>query len=316
MTNTRIIRWFLPFLLTILLAVAAEAQSDASQYVISAKAGGINFTSGDVKITRKAASQPVVVSTLDSAESGDQIETGSNSRVEILLNPGSYLRLGENSILDVTDTSFDSLRFNLRSGQAIFEITGDEDEIAPVGLTVAQGVVSLDKEGIYRVQYREPETATIRVQKGRARMGDEKFGDGKEIVVDRGRQIDVVKFDKKEQDDFALWSSERAKSITEANEKLSKDTVSRLSSGFRSGSMGRRRGFNGYWLYDPFYARRTFLPFYSSWSSPYGHHYRRHFGFSHSGFGLFRRPSTRTSIRIFRPSIIRHPVKHGGGRRH
>lgn len=306
----------LSVLLAILFAVTVDAQSNSNQYVISATAGGVNFISGEVKTIRKATVEALPVSTLDTLESGDQIETGADGRAEILLNPGSYLRLGENSVIEFIDTSLDSLRLRLRSGVALIEVAGDEDEIAPVELILAGSSVRFDKKGVYRAQYREPETATVRVQKGSVKIDGEKIGDGKEIVIDHGSVAAAVKFDKREQDEFSQWSTSRAKTVAQANERLSKETVSRLSSAYRSSSFTQKRGFSGYWLYAPFFGGRTFLPFYSGWSSPYGHRYHRGFGFSRSGFGSFRQSSRRINTRIRRQIVIRPPVKHGGGRRH
>lgn len=315
MYKKTIISVSLSILLAVVFAVTADAQSNTNQYVVSAKAGGVNFVSGEVTTVRKITAVPVPASTLATLENGDTIQTGPDGRAEILLNPGSYLRVGENSVVEFTDTSLDSLRLKLSSGVALIEVAGDDDEVAPVELTIAGASVLFDKKGVYRVQYREPETATVRILKGRVMIDGEKIGDGKEIVFDRGRLADTAKFDKKEQDDFSRWNVDRAKTVAEANSRLSRDTVSRLSSSYRNSSFNRRRGFSGYWLYDPFYRSRTFLPFYSGWSSPYGHRYHRGFGFSHSGFGSIRRPTVRINTRISRPVVIRHPVKHGG-RRH
>ncbi|HQU91175.1 MAG TPA: FecR domain-containing protein [Pyrinomonadaceae bacterium] len=314
MYKKTIISVSLSILLAVVFVVATDAQTNANQYVVSAKAGGINFVSGDVTTKQRRATEAPPATTLDTLENGDLLQTGPDGRAEILLNPGSYLRLGENSAIEFTDTSLDSLRLKLSSGIALIEVAGDDDEVAPVELMFAGSSVRFDKKGVYRVQYREPEAVTVRIQKGSVKIDGEKIGDGKEIVFDRGKQVAVTKFDKKELDTFSQWSLDRAKTVAEANSRLSKDTVSRLSSGYRNSSFNRRRGFSGYWLYDPFYRSRTFLPFYSGWSSPYGHRYHRGFGFSHYGFGSFRRPTV-VIHRPHRPVVIRHPVKHGG-RRH
>ncbi|QQS33472.1 MAG: FecR domain-containing protein [Acidobacteriota bacterium] len=314
MYKKRITSVSLSILLAVVFAVTTDAQTNPTLYVVSAKAGGINFVSGDVSTKRASVKEAVPASTLDALENGDKIQTGPDGRAEILLNPGSYLRVGENSVIEFTDTSLDSLRLKLSSGVALIEVAGDDDEVAPVELAFEGSSVRFDKKGVYRVQYREPETATIRILKGSVKIDDEKIGDGKEIVFDHGKPVATAKFDKKVQDDFSQWNVDRAKTIAEANSRLSKDAVSRLSSGYRNSSFNRRRGFSGYWLYDPFYRSRTFLPFYSGWSSPYGHRYHRGFGFSHSGFGSIRRPSV-VIHRPHRPVVIRHPVKHGG-RRH
>lgn len=323
MKNTKMIGVAISVLFTAIFAIDVYAQASNSQYVISAKAGGVNYISGDVKMTRKDTTETLLVSTQDTLENGDQIQTGPDGRAEILLNPGSYLRLSENSILELTDTSFDSLRVKLRSGAAIVEVAGDDDELAPVELKIADAIVLFDKKGVYRVDYREPAIATIRIQKGLARINGDEIGDGKEIVIDRGKIIGTGKFDKKEQDSFDLWSATRAERLAEANKKLSDDAVSRLSSRYGKDLFSRRRGFSGYWLFDPLFGSRTFLPYYSGWSSPYGHRYRRGFGVAHSGHGFWGKVfGGRTGIGIGpgrsrpRPVILRHPVSHGRGRRH
>ena len=323
MENTKMIGVALSILFTAICTIGIYAQTSNSQYVISAKAGGVNYTSGDVKTTRKDTTEALIVSIQDTLENGDQIQTGPDGRAEILLNPGSYLRLSENSTLEFTDTSFDSLRVKLRSGTAIVEVAGDDDELAPVELKIADAVLLFDKKGVYRVEYREPEIATVRIHKGRVGINGDEIGDGKEIVVDRGKVIGTAKFDMKEQDSFDLWSATRAESLAEANKKLSTDTVSRLFSSYSNAPFSRRRGFSGYWLFDPHFGSRIFLPYYSGWSSPYGHGYRPGFGVSHSGHGFWGKVfgggtgiGVGTGRSRQRPIIIRHPVSHGRGRRH
>ena len=165
MYKRTIISVSLSILLAVVFAVTADAQSNTNQYVVSAKAGGVNFVSGEVTTVRKITAVPVPASTLDTLENGDQIQTGPDGRAEILLNPGSYLRLGENSAIELVDTSLDSLSLKLSTGMALIEVVGDDDEIAPVELTFAGSSVRFDKKGVYRVQYREPETVTVRIQK-------------------------------------------------------------------------------------------------------------------------------------------------------
>ena len=137
MENTKMIGVALSILFTAICTIGIYAQTSNSQYVISAKAGGVNYTSGDVKTTRKDTTEALIVSIQDTLENGDQIQTGPDGRAEILLNPGSYLRLSENSTLEFTDTSFDSLRVKLRSGTAIVEVAGDDLSLrmrpAPLG---------------------------------------------------------------------------------------------------------------------------------------------------------------------------------------
>ena len=111
------------FAATMLLVNAAHAQS-RDQYVISAKAGGINYVSGDVSIKRRGDAQWQSVTTQDDLVDGDVVRSGANGRVEMLLNPGSYFRAAENSEFELTSASLDMLQVKLFKGTFIVEVAG------------------------------------------------------------------------------------------------------------------------------------------------------------------------------------------------
>src|SRR6185503_2155824 len=90
------------------------------KHVISAKAGGVNAVSGRVMVTRSGQG-PQLLSNQDDLKSGDLVTTGVNSQTEILLNPGSYLRVAENSELVLSDSSLDNLLVRLNRGSVIIE---------------------------------------------------------------------------------------------------------------------------------------------------------------------------------------------------
>ena len=91
----------------------------------------------------------------------------------------------------------------------------------------------------------------------------------------------VTKFDKKQQDSFDLWSEQRAETLVAANRRLSNSAIARSYANYSSTEFGWRRGYrsSGLWIYDPLFRGRTFFPFYTGWSSPYGHGYSHGFGF-------------------------------------
>src|SRR5688500_1603831 len=84
--------------LALLLAVlcastsAAAGEGERDQRVISARAGGVNFVSGDVRVRRAGSEEWRALTTEDELKSGDLVRTGAGGRVEVLLNPGSYCR--------------------------------------------------------------------------------------------------------------------------------------------------------------------------------------------------------------------------------
>ncbi|HCA58896.1 MAG TPA: hypothetical protein DEP46_13065, partial [Blastocatellia bacterium] len=218
-----------------------------------------------------------------------------------------------NSTVQLTDASIESLRVDILAGRAIFEVAGKGDEFAPVAINAAGTSFTLRERGIYSFQILPNSTVLLRVYKGKISVRGNDVKDGREIVVGPAITTAAAKFDKDNVDDFSSWSSRRAESIAAVNRKLSDSSINSLYSSYGSRSNGFRRG--GYWLWDPFYSTRTFLPFNSGWSSPYGFGYHRHLrSIRYGGFGIFSNPRPRINIvhRVHRPVIIRH----GGGRKH
>lgn len=88
-----------------LFCIGLTAQNDTltaaagGKYVISAKAGGVNLVQGAVTVARTNGRTGVLVKG-DDLNIGDRVSTGSDGKAEILLNPGSFLRVGGNSAFE------------------------------------------------------------------------------------------------------------------------------------------------------------------------------------------------------------------------
>lgn len=280
----------------------ASVAAQAERYVISAKAGGVNLISGKVSVRRrgetewqpftikKASVDPtkkakIPISTYSPGEelaAGDEVRTESDGRLEVLLNPGSYLRLAENSDLELIDDSLDSLRLKLNKGVAVLEATGGGDVQMLTEIVTPQTTISIVKTGLYRINVSSAQTE-VAVRKGRAVVGSASvltIKDGKKAIITGADGVNLAKYDKKEQDAFDFWSKQRAEMLTAVNRNLPDAMISNaiFSSGYRP-----LRSRTGLWIYDPFLNSNTFFPFYSGWSSPYGLGYSGGFGYS-SGY--------------------------------
>src|SRR5207244_12689570 len=104
-------------------AVFSKAQN-REKFVISAKAGGVNAISGRTEVRSKHGGEWQLLSITDNLKTGDVVKTGVDGRLEMLLNPGSYLRVGENSEFELKNDSLDGLEVRLNQGTAIVEATG------------------------------------------------------------------------------------------------------------------------------------------------------------------------------------------------
>lgn len=256
---------------------AQEKGADSSVknlYVISAKAGGVNFVEGKVSNARANGKSGLLLKG-DTVEVGDKISTGANGKAEILLNPGSYIRLAENTNFEFETTSLDDLQLSLSRGSAMIEaITTDEFRVA---VNTPKGRFFVVKSGVYRIDVSNDGTGRIGVWKGKAQIDSfdsTEIKGGRAAIFDGG-QVEIVKFDRDEKDALETWSKVRAKELAKVNSRLqNRDIRNSLLSSFN------RRGWSlydsyGLWVLDSYSANYCFLPFGYGWRSPYGYGFGR-----------------------------------------
>lgn len=244
----------------------------ADKYVISARAGGVNAVEGTVTIIRTTGKSGVLLKR-DQVEVGDRVTTGPDGRAEVLLNPGSFIRLGKNSSFEFGATDLEDLQIRLDSGSAMFEVFASDE--FRVSVLTPKGKVALVDTGLYRVDISTDGTALVGVTKGKAEVGEDN-----ETIVKGGRTgtigtetVAIAKFDKDKRDDLAEWSRSRSKELTKLNANLNARVLSgSLLTGFRSGRWSMYDSF-GLWIFDASFGGFCFLPFGNQWRSPYGYWY-------------------------------------------
>lgn len=250
------------------LAVAAAGD----KYVISAKAGGVNFVEGSVGIVRKAGKSGQLLQR-DEIAIGDRVSTGQDGKAEILLNPGSYLRIGPNTAFEFRTTSLDDLQIRLDSGSAILEVFAANEFKVTVFSPKAK--YTMLQSGVYRIDVPANHMSTIEVWEGLAQIGDSTANvikKGRTASVSNGNAT-VAKFDRGERDAFETWSRERGKLLAKNASRLkNRDMRTALMRSALTGGWGMYNSF-GLWIYDASLRAFCFLPFGRWWSSPYGYGY-------------------------------------------
>lgn len=251
-----------------------KTNAASSLYLISAKAGAVNFVSGNVTLehndTRKTRLQKG-----DNVEVGEKISTDAEGKAEVLLNPGSYIRLAGDSEFEFVTTSLDDLQLQVNRGSAIFEVIADKD--FSVKVYTPNSRFYLITAGVFRVDVMPDGGGKISVWKGKAQVGDINatiVKSGKSATV-ANNQVTVEKFDRDNQSEFDVWSKERAKEIAKINAKLIQRQMNQsLINSFGRNSWDASNGF-GLWVQDPFSRSYCFLPFGWGWRSPYGFGYNQ-----------------------------------------
>ena len=181
-------------------------------------------------------------------------------RVEVLLVPGSFLRLGENaSFRLITDRLIDT-RLEILSGSAVLEV----DTVAKdLNITVLfhDATVTFQKAGIYRF---DSESARIKVYKGSASV----LAGTKDLDVNSGKMVRleqtaaVEKFDTNDTDSLDNWSRRRGELVATSN-----------ISAARYAKESNWSGYANSWVYNPYFGVYTMLPMSGRYMSPYGYYF-------------------------------------------
>lgn len=270
-------------LLTLLVAslIAAIPFSAGAQnrekFIISARAGGINAVTGRAAVRAHGSGDWQQVTSKDDLETGDVLSTGFDGRVEMLLNPGSFLRIGENSEIELVDNSLENLDIHLVRGTAIVEVTGADDTELLINITTPHTRMAIVRRGLYRVNVVPGDATELIVRKGRVmleRSHTKVKGGDKVIFSDNSFSVAKLKKSDKKRDDLEVWSKGRAETLAQANNRLSSRNVLTLMASYRSSWwQSNFGGRNGFWLYDAIGGCYTFFPFAYGWGSPYGTSY-------------------------------------------
>jgi hypothetical protein len=234
------------------------------KWVISAKAGAANFVQGSVNVTRAGGKSGLLIKG-DSVDVGDRVWTGADGRAEILLNPGSYLRVAENSAFEFKTTELEDLQVLAVKGSIMLEVFAAND--FQVSVSTPKQSFDLIETGVYRIDVAADGTGRIEVWKGKAEVGDAVLKGGKAV---NGLDGQIAKFDRDDRDAFETWSRDRAKELAKATNNLRDRTLrTSLMRSFLGGGWNVHNSF-GLWVYDARFGRYCFLPFGYGWSSPYG----------------------------------------------
>jgi len=233
----------------------AAALATFGQNVISARAGLIHHVEGRVLL--EGTPVEVKYTQFPEVKEGQQLVT-EDGRAEVLLSPGSFLRLGENSSFRMTSSRLTDIQFEVLSGTALVEVAelSKEDHIT---VSFQDRTVSVHKNGLYRF---DSQPALFRVYEGEAVIGDGREAltvkKGKQVALDSKMMV-ADKFDPKVGDELYRWASRRAGYLSMANVASAKSIVDRGGSWSTSG-----------WYFNPWYQMFTFIPYRGSYWSPFG----------------------------------------------
>lgn len=190
------------FMAIILLSIAGAVRA---QYVVSAKAGIIQFTAGNVFLDDKQLD----LSKLECVqmENGQTLRT-ERGLAELILGTEVYLRLGQNGLLRMDRNRLNDTELALEQGSALVEVI-EKTKGTQIRIRFAAGLVEIKKKGLYRLDGGSRE---VRVYGGEARVEKNnrkaKVKSGKMIRLDE--DLRPTKFDPDEMDSLHQWAALRS----------------------------------------------------------------------------------------------------------
>jgi hypothetical protein len=232
----------------------------------SAVPGTINYVEGKAYVGDQPLDQKSVGKT--NLEVGQVLNTDVG-KVEVLLTPGVFLRVGDSSSVTMLANGLTDTQVKVTHGHAMVEV----DDIYPQNnLRVSEGsaVARLMKPGLYDFNLRQGE---MRVFDGEAVVqdGDKevKLKKDHELNVTNTAQVKAVSFNNKENEngDLYTWSSLRSSYLAEANVDEANLVSAAPYWGWGWGGWGW--GWGG-WGWDPWFGCFTFMPWGGTFFSPYG----------------------------------------------
>ena len=183
-------------------AVCAMPQN----YTISAKPGGVNYVEGNVFLDGKAISPENLKATFVNANETISTDIG---KAEVLLSPGVFLRLGDNTRVRMVSPSLTDTQLELKAGEMMIEA---DDIVKDSQVTVLdhEHSVLIDRNGLYK--FTAGDSASVAVLEGKVNIlnGDRKtdIGKGHQVFLgDAG--LKNKKFDSKAPDELYAWSNVR-----------------------------------------------------------------------------------------------------------
>lgn len=236
----------------------------------------MNYTHGKVNLPLGADLKPT-----KQLQDGQQLSTESGGRAELLLTPGSYLRLDSDSEVRMVSTKLTAPVVELLRGTESFEINELAKTSTAITVIWHEQRIAVNHAGLYRF---EPNADQMRVYvlQGKLRLpgskDDLKTGHYQDVSAS-GVLSASRKFNPNDLDEFDRFNRRRAQSLTASAERAAYAIrtgyydlrgAGFLNAAYLSPAMVSGLGF---WMYDPWSLCYSWIPNRYSVYSPWGFAY-------------------------------------------
>ena len=231
----------------------------------TAQPGTVNYVEGQVTINGKTLSH---VQNGSTALAAGQTLSVANGKAEILLTPGSFLRVGNGADVRMVSTDLADPQVEIARGEALVEVNY-KPKAERLDVREAGADTLLLKEGLYRFN---ADQKSVQVIDGKASVdqnGQNKdIGKGKELTL-AGTTLKPASFKtQSSEDELYRWSSVRDSYLAQASEATARNVYVDGGWGYGYG-YGPDWGLG--WAWNPYYGTYAWLPDDGYFWSPFGY---------------------------------------------
>jgi hypothetical protein len=253
----------------------------ATAYGSVARPGTVNYAEGQVHLNGRTIGAKALGNT--EVDPGQVLQT-ANGKAEILLTPGVYLRIGENSAVKMVSPSITNTQVQLLRGEANLEVDllAKENHLS----ILDNGAdVQIQKKGIYSLSTDPPQVA-VYDGKAEVQAGDRSVDvkKGRELTLRPNARLKPQKFDRDRQDALYAWSKLRSQYEADANASSAQMVLVNNYPGWWGGTG---------WYWNPYFDSWAFVPGGGYFDNPWGFGfyspaYFGYYGLPYYGGGFYR----------------------------
>src|SRR5215213_51181 len=166
-------------------------------------------------------------------EEGDFIRSTKDSYAELLLQPGNYLRVGSETEFQILSEPHDRMRLKLNEGTLLIELLSREtsnywwyemeQSTELIRVNTPDAEVLIDRPGIFRINTTARGRTEVVVREGDAVINGYRVKKNRRAVTVNGN-VSIAEIDSRIEDNFDMWSRERAAQVVQANKLLKKES--------------------------------------------------------------------------------------------
>jgi hypothetical protein len=242
-------------------AVFAQTQMGAAQQPNSIRPGEVNYIEGQVALNGTNLESSSLRSTV--IQPGDDLTTGQGY-AEVLLTPGAFLRIGNDSEIRLGAAGLVNTHMTLVRGSALVE-AADVLKGSTLDLTLGSSTAQIEAKGLYAF---DASSQTVKVLQGKLKVTDTAdrsatLRKGDQVILSSDHPLKRRDFNAKseEREPLYVWSKVRSHDEAEATMNVA-DEVANSGGWYGPG-----------WYWDPAWSFYAFAPGAGYLGGPFGWNY-------------------------------------------